>query len=95
MDFIRLRYVPANRHQKKIITKEIEKTIKVLAWIENNFITAVFEESRVSYHEIYTAANTIWLNNVSYLHKNNKLKHIDVDSHYFSDNYKPLERPRL
>ena len=95
MNYIVLKYKPVNRQQKKVIEKEILKAAKAVGWIEEKFIEAIFEETNYSYEQIYLWALEIWKNNVSILYKVNKVKHIYIDEHYFSDNYKPIERLKV
>ena len=101
---IRLKYIPRNRREKRKVINE-GKIVKELSIIENNFIQDIFtwaildkdiessfSEDVLTYNDIYLHHKAIWDRKLQWIIRNRK--NIEVDKHYFSDLYSPVEVPK-
>ena len=82
-----------NRYQRRSLSKEIKYIKKKLGEIIEGFLKYLFNDNiRASYKYLYEHFLDYWNDTIHWINDLRDFKYIEIDSNYFIDSFRPLEK---
>jgi hypothetical protein len=79
-----------SRQERRAKQREVDNLMDYVAWIEDQFVAALFEDDGMTYKELYDAYLGYWVQVCTWFNKH-VARHVHADIYYFNEVYKPVE----